>query len=126
MRKRPEAREVSRLERRVPHEAEAAHRADRGGRRTDEDEPSLLAGLGEVAVLREEAVPRVEGIGAGLRHCTQVLLGMKVARDLDDLVGRACMQRTEVVRRRDGDGLDSERATRAEDAHGDLTAIRDE
>jgi hypothetical protein len=36
------------------------------------------------------------------------------------------MERTEVVRRRDGDGLDSESATRAEDAHGDLPAIRHE
>jgi hypothetical protein len=35
------------------------------GRRADEDEPGLGAGLGEVLVLAQEAVARVDGLRAG-------------------------------------------------------------
>ena len=43
----------------------AAHAADRVGRRADEDEPGVGAGLREVGVLGEEAVAGMDGVGAG-------------------------------------------------------------
>jgi hypothetical protein len=43
----------------------AAHRADGRRRRADEDEAGLGAGAREVGVLGQEAVARVDGLGAG-------------------------------------------------------------
>ena len=93
-------------------------------RRPDEDEPCRLDRLGEVRVLRQEAVPRVDRVRAGLLGGTDVLLGIEVAADLDGLVGSARVQRALVVRRGDGDRGDPELARRPEDPDRDLAAIR--
>ena len=55
-----------------------------------------------------------------------VLLGLEVARDLDDLVCASRMERARVVGCHHGHGLDPELAAGTEDAHGDLPAVRDE
>src|SRR5439155_26607501 len=49
---------------------------------------------------------------------------MEVARDLDDLVRLARMQRPRVVGRDDGDGRDPLGGAGAKDADGDLAAVR--
>ena len=51
---------------------------DRLGRRADPDEPGVDDGLGEVAVLGEEAVARVHGVGAGLLGGGDDLLDVEV------------------------------------------------
>ncbi len=93
-------------------------------RRPDEDEPCRFDRFGEVRVLGQEAVPRVDRVGAGLLGRADVLLGIEVAADLDGLVGRARVQRVLVVRGGDGDRGDPELAGRPEDTDRDLAAIR--
>ena len=61
---------------RLPHEAPRFHlvaqQPDRLVVRPDEDQPSLLARLGEQRVLGEKAVTGVDGVGAGShRHVQQ-------------------------------------------------------
>jgi hypothetical protein len=65
----------------------------------------------------------VDGIGAELLGCSDVLLRVEVARDLDDLVRCAGVQRRGVVGRCDGDRGDPELAARAKDPHCDLASI---
>ena len=55
-------------------------------------EPGCLDGIGEVAVLGEEAVPGMDRVGAGLPRGADVLGGVEVGADLDRRVGRARMQ----------------------------------
>src|SRR5262249_7238631 len=83
-------------------------------------------GLGEVGALREESVAGMDRVGARLLRRAHVLLRVQVRRDLDRLVRRARVQRAAVVRRDYADGPDSELAARAEDADGNLTAVRHE
>src|SRR5262245_60176699 len=90
----------------------------------DPDEPGYADRLREVRVLREEAVARMDRVRAGARSRADVLLRQEVARDLDDLVRTACVQRTAVVRRDDGNRLDAEGAAGAEDPQRDLAAVR--
>ncbi len=52
-----------------------------------------------------------------------VLARGEIARDLDELVGRARVQRAAVVRGGDGDSRDPELAARSKDAKGDLAAV---
>ena len=99
---------------------------ERVRRRADPGQPGGLDRLGEVGALGEEAVAGMDRVGAGLARGADVLLGVEVAGDLDRLVGRARVQRAAVVGRGDGDGRDPELAAGAEDAHGDLAAVRHE
>ncbi len=68
----------------------------------------------------------MDGVCSGLARGPHVLVGVEVARDLDDLVGDAGMQRACVVGSGDRDGLDPELPAGAEDPDGDLAAVRDE
>ena len=95
-------------------------------RRADPGEPGRDHFLGEGGVLREEAVAGVDGVGSGLERRADVLGGVEVRSDLDDLVRRACMKRAAIVGRDDRDRLDSEPGAGAEDANRDLTAVRDQ
>ena len=65
-------------------------------------------------------------VRAALARRTHDLRRVEVRRDRDDRVRRPRMQRSGVVRRDDGDGLDPERAARAEDPERDLTAVGDQ
>jgi hypothetical protein len=51
---------------------------------------------------------------------------VEVRRDLDGRVRRARVQRSGVVGRGDGDGLDAERAACAKDAQRDLATVGDQ
>src|SRR5207247_1636834 len=70
-----------------------AHRAHRGGRGTDEDDPGLLASLREGGVLREESVARMDRVRGGLDRGVddladvQVCFGELLPSERDRLVG---------------------------------------
>ncbi len=95
-------------------------------RRPDPGEPGRLDRFRERRVLREEAVARVDRISTHRPGGAEVLVDVEVARDRDELVGGARMERARVVGGRDRDGRDSEFVAGAEDPHRDLAAIRDE
>src|SRR4029079_16471218 len=71
--------------------------AQRVGSGADENETRRLDRLGEVRVLGEEPVAGMDRVGARMLRGPDVLLGVEVARDLDDLVGLAGVQRALVV-----------------------------
>ena len=92
----------------------------------DPRQPGCVDRLCERGALGEKAVARMDRVGARLLRRTDVLLGIEVMGDLDQLIRRAGVQRAHVVGRRDRHGGDVELAAGAEDADGDLAAIRDE
>ena len=98
--------------------------AQRVGRRADPQQARGADRLGEVAALGEEAVAGMDRVGAGAQRGLDVLLRPEVRADALALVGRAGVQRAAVVGRGDRDGRDPERARGAEDAQGDLAAVR--
>src|SRR5205807_2216357 len=63
------------------------------GGRADENEPGGLDGLRELRALREESVAGMDRVGAGRLRRSDVLLRVEVRGDLDDLVGRAYVER---------------------------------
>ena len=97
---------------------------ERVRRRADPDQSRGVDRLGEIGVLGEEAVAGMDRFRARLLRGPDVLLGVEVARDLHGLVGRAGVQRAAVVGRGDRDRPDPELAAGAEDAQGDLAAVR--
>ena len=101
-----------------------AAQPQRLGRRPDPREAGRADRLGEVGVLREEAVAGMDRVGAGALRGADVLLGVEVARDLDRLVGGARVEGAAIVRRGHRDRADPELAARAEDPDGDLAAVR--
>ena len=80
------------------------------GRRPDPRQPRAEHRLGELGALREEAVARMNRVGVRLVRGADDLRCVEVRRDLDGRVRRARVQRSGVVGRRDGDGLDAERS----------------
>ena len=109
-----------------------SHRAHRGGRGTDEDDPGLLASLREGGVLREESVARMDRVRGGLDRGVddladvQVCFGELLPSERDRLVGIPDERRVRIRVGIDGDGRDGQFAARPHDPHGDLTAVRDE
>src|SRR5690606_26104514 len=109
----------------------AAHEADGLGARADEDEAALLHALGEVGVLREEAVARVDGHGVGDlgraddRGDVEVALGGGRGTDAHGLVGEQHVLLLAVLLGEDRDGADPELAAGAQDAQRDLAAVGD-
>ena len=99
-------------------------RAQRLGRRPDPREARRLDRLGEVAVLRQEAVAGMDRVRAGPLRRTDQLLGIEIAPDRDRLVCGARVQRACVVLGGDGDRADAERLRGAEDPERDLAAVR--
>ena len=98
--------------------------AQRVRRRPDEDEPGGLDRLGEVGVLGEEAVPRMDRVRADALGGADVLLREEVALDLDRLVRESRVEGAAVVGRGDGDGRDPRVGAGAEDPRRDLAAVR--
>ena len=103
------------------------------GRRADEGDTGPGAGLGEVGVLGEEAVTRVDRVGTGLDGGPHDRLGVEVGADrvtlLPDAVGLVGLEDVlglAVLVGEDGDRLGAELGGGAERADRDLTPVRDE
>ncbi len=108
------------------------HGLDRRRRRADEDQARIGAGLGEIVVLAEEAVARMDRFGAG-RPCrfddaiaAQVAFLGRGAADVHRFVAGEHMQRAHVGIRIHGDRADAELLRRGRDAAGDLAAVGDQ
>jgi hypothetical protein len=106
-----------------------AHRLDGVDGRADEGDALLFQRLGEERVFGQEAVARMDGVGAGLADGVEnvvdddVGLGGRRGADMDGLVGLAHMQRVAVGIGIDRDGGDAELLRGADDPAGDLAAI---
>ena len=102
------------------------------GRGPDEGDLAALADLGELGVLGQEAVARVDGVGAGDlgrgddARDVQVALARRRRPDADLLVGEAHVQRLAVGLGVDGDGADAELLAGADDPQRDLAAVGDQ
>ena len=109
-----------------------AHRGDGGRRRADEDQAGLLAGRGEGLVLGQEAVARMDGVGAGLVRGLEDAVDAEIAladrrrADAHRLVGEGDVRRVLVGVGIDRDGAIAHRLGRAHDAPGDLAAVGDQ
>src|SRR2546425_3105616 len=109
-----------------------AHRLDRLGRRADPHESALATGACERGVLRQEAVARMNRLGAcppGRLEDSlliQVALGRRAASDQVGLVGVGHVRSVAVGLRVHGDGPDPELPQGSEDADRDLTAVGNE
>ncbi len=109
-----------------------AHRRDRFRRRSDENDAGLRAGGGEVLVLGEEAVARVDRFGAGVARGGEDRLRVQVARarlgraDAPRLVGKRDMARVAVGVRVHRHRAYAHVARGRDDTAGDLAAVGDE
>ncbi len=109
-----------------------AHAADRAGRGTDEDQSGGDAGLGEVGVLGEEAVPGVDRVGPDLRRGLQDQIGDEIrvggrgALQADGLIGLLDEQRVGIGVGVHDSGPDAQLARRAQHPAGDLATVGDE
>ena len=108
------------------------HQPDRLRPRADEDEPALLDALGEVRVLREESVARVDGDGVGhLRRAhhrgnVEVALARSGGADADRFVGEPDVLQIPVGHGVHGHGADPELTAGPQDPQRDLTPVGDE
>jgi len=108
------------------------HGADGGGGRADPDQSGGYDGLGKVGVLGQEAIARVDGLGARGLGGSQNLGGVQIGfagrgrADQDGLIGLADVQRLGIGFGIDGDGPDAHAAGSPEDATGDLATIGDQ
>ena len=98
--------------------------AQRVRRRPDEDEPGRLDRLGEVGILGQEAVARMDRVRADALGSADVLFRGEVALDLDRLVGDSRVEGASVVGRGHGDGRDPGVGAGTEDPGRDLAAVR--
>ena len=97
--------------------------------RTDEGDPSLRAGSGEVGVLGQEAVARMDRVavrGSGAAHD---ILDVEICRhsasaERDGLVGDSQVESVRVVLGVDRDRMDAQIHRRAGDPYRDLAAVR--
>ena len=109
-----------------------AHLADLIAGGADEGDVASLAGLGELGVLRQEAVARVDRVGAGdLRGGDDVGdAGGRAAAgrgpDADVVVGEADVERLAVGLAVDGHRLDPQLPAGPDDPQGDFPAVGDE
>jgi hypothetical protein len=109
-----------------------AHHADLLRRGADERDVGRGAGFRELRVLGQEAVARVDRVGAGDlggrddARDAQVRVARRRGADAHVVVGEAHVQGLAVRLGVDGDGLDAQLAARADDAQGDLAAVGDE
>ncbi len=110
----------------------AAHRADGGSRRADEDDAGGRAGFGEILVLRQETVARVHGLRAGGLGriedpvCHQVGLARRRRADQHRFVGQAHVARVGVGLGVHRHRADAHAPRRLDDAAGDLAPIGNE
>ena len=92
----------------------------------------LFEDLGEAGVLRQEAVARMDGVGAGDlaggddRGDVEIAFARRRRADADALVGEAHMHGVGVGGRMHGDGGDAQLLAGALDAQRDLAAVGDQ
>ncbi|MCY1297429.1 hypothetical protein D9M70_468680 [compost metagenome] len=109
-----------------------AHQANGVGFRADEGEAGFLHLFGEVGVLGEEAVARVDRGSAGQfggaddRRDAQVGLGGRSRADADGLVGQGQVHQLTVGRGVHRHRLDAQLLAGAQDAQGDLATVGDQ
>src|ERR1700722_18308104 len=109
-----------------------AHQADSFGAGAHEDEAALLDPLGEVGILRQKAVARMNGdrVGdfGGADDGGHVQIGQCRLRraDADGFVGQQYVLGVEVGGRVHGDSLDAQLAAGTQDSKSDLAAIGDD
>ena len=109
-----------------------AHDADVLGGRTDEGDAVLLQDLGEARVLRQEAVARMDGVGAGdlaggeQARDVEIALGRRRRADAHALVGEAHVHGIGIGRGVHGDGGDADLLAGALDPERDLAAVGDQ
>ena len=138
-RRRRAVREGQPVERRDPRPAHprlglelVGHGAHRRGARPDEGDPAPPAGVGEVGVLREEAVAGVDGVGAealgGVEHGVEVevALGRRRRAQVGGDVGVAHVASPPVRVAVERGHRHPHRAQRPGDAHRDLAAVGDQ
>ncbi len=107
-----------------------AHQPDDIGRGSDELDVAGLADLGEVGVLRKQAVAGMDGVHVGdfgrADHGGNVQIALRQLRraNANRLIGKAHMQRIPVRLAVDCDRADAEFLACANDAQSDLAAIR--
>src|SRR5215218_2322230 len=94
------------------------------GGRADPGQPCADHCLGELGALGEEAVSGMESVRTGRARRANVLARVEVRLHRDGLRGSPCVERARVVWRSDGDRRDPEAVAGAEDARGDLAAVR--
>ena len=101
--------------------------------RADEGDAVLRGARGELRILGEKAVARVDGVGAGGQRDADDLVDVEVGADrmtlLADLVRFVRLlpvERTPVLPGEHRDGARSQLEGRPECANGDLTAVRDQ
>ena len=109
-----------------------AHHLERAPTRADEHDPDIGARGGELRVLGQEPVARVDRLGAGIlrrgEDRSPVEVGLR-GRGGADAVGRVGLPHVRSVGIRiavDGDRADAESPQRADDAPRDLAAVGDE
>ena len=106
-----------------------AHRPHRLGRRADEDDARLRAGLGEIGVFGQESVAGMQTFGADfLRQRDNgglIEIAVRAFADLMRFIGKAGEKRPAVDRRVEGDRLHSHPPRGANNAAGDLAAVGD-
>ena len=109
-----------------------AHQANVFAARSDEGDAMFLDDLGKPAVLGQEAVPRMDGIGAGDLGSgedgrnIEIAVACRRRTDAHTLIGKADMHRVGVHFGMDCDGADTHFPAGPVDAKGHLTAIGDE
>ena len=109
-----------------------AHHADDFSGRANEDEAGLLDTFGEVGVLAEKAVARMDGLGVGHfrrgddARDIQVTLAGRSRADTHRLVGHADVFQIAVHRGMHGHRLDAERMAGAQHAERNFAAIGDD
>ena len=109
-----------------------AHRLDRGGGWADERDACRIQRGGEFGVLGEESVAGVDGLRAGAQGRVddgvdvQVALPGRRGADPHGDVGLGDVAGTGVGVTVDGDGTNSHGPQRADDPHGDLSAVGDQ
>ena len=100
--------------------------AKRLRRRADPGQPGRVDRCGKVRVFGEEAVAGMDGVGPALPRGADVLLGVQVRGDLDELVAGARVERISVVGRNHGHRPDPELMACSKDAERDLAPVRNE
>ena len=109
-----------------------AHQADGRSRRPDENQTGIGAGLGEVGVLGEKAVARMDRLGAGGARRIDDRLDMQVAvlrrcrADEHCFVRQIDMHGIAIGIREHDDGGEAHALRRADDPARDLAAVGDQ